>query len=129
MQVQAEGEFSDATLYTSLDGVSFELTTTGHLAMTLQNGWTNTPFGTRPVAAGASNGIVRFEGAMATTTESTSPFVLPVALRPATRVYLPVDLCNAMKGRLIIEPTGSVTISAEASFTDAKCFTSLEGAL
>lgn len=126
--VGTEGAFSAAQSYTSLDGVSFQLSTAGHVAMTLQNGWTNTIYGTRAVAAAAFNGVVRFQGAMQTNGGNTVPFVVPVGLRPATRVYVPVDLCNAKKGRLIIEPTGSVLVDYETAFSDAACFTSLEGA-
>jgi hypothetical protein len=126
--VGTEGAFSEAQSYTSLDGVSFQLSTGGHVAMTLQNGWTNTIYGTRAVAAAAFNGVVRFQGAMQTNGSNTSPFVVPTGLRPATRVYVPVDLCNAQKGRLIIEPTGSVLVDWETSFSAAACFTSLEGA-
>jgi hypothetical protein len=44
-------------------------------------------------------------------------------------VYVPVDLCNATKGRLQIAPSGVVTVVAEGgAFADAQCFTSLEGA-
>jgi hypothetical protein len=128
VSIGTEGAFSYAQSYTSLDGVSFQLATAGHVAMTLQNGWTNTIYGTRAVAAGAFNGVVRFQGAMQTNGTSTAPFVVPAGLRPATRVYVPVDLCNAQKGRLIIEPSGSVAVDWETSFSAAACFTSLEGA-
>jgi hypothetical protein len=56
-------------------------------------------------------------------------FTLPVAFRPVTDVYVPVDLCNTTKGRLHITPTGVVDVEAEGGvFTNAQCFTSLEGA-
>ena len=58
---------------------------------------------------------------------STVPFILPKALRPASSVYMPVDLCGARYGRLIIRPTGVVGVSAARSFSDAQCFTSLDG--
>jgi hypothetical protein len=128
VSVGTEGAFSSAQSYTSLDGVSFQLNTAGHVAMTLQNGWTNTIYGTRAVAAAAFNGVVRFQGAMQTNGSNSAPFVVPSGLRPSTRVYVPVDLCNAQKGRLIIEPTGTVTVDYETSFSAAACFTSLEGA-
>ncbi|HUI27929.1 MAG TPA: hypothetical protein VL403_17740 [Candidatus Kryptonia bacterium] len=96
-------------------------------ALTLQNGWTNAPFSTRNAAVGSFGGIVYFKGAIASGA-SSSAFTLPASFRPATYVYLPVDMCNATKGRLIIAPTGVVTVQAESSFSNAQCFTSLEGA-
>jgi hypothetical protein len=55
---------------------------------------------------------------------------LPAAFRPATDVYVPVDLCNAKNGRLHITPAGvaDVQAPASASLSDAQCFTSLDGA-
>jgi hypothetical protein len=38
-----------------------------------------------------------------------------------------VDLCNAHNGRLYIHTDGVVTVQAETAFSDAQCFTSLEG--
>jgi hypothetical protein len=55
-------------------------------------------------------------------------FTLPAALRPATDVYVPVDLCGANKGRLHIPPSGTVDVQAEITFANAQCFTSLDGA-
>jgi hypothetical protein len=46
------------------------------------------------------SGIVHFKGAIATTGSNPVPFTLPSAFRPATAVFVPVDLCNATNGRL-----------------------------
>lgn len=98
--------------------------------LTLQNGWTNAPFGTRPAAARTISGIVHLEGAVATTGANPVPFTLPAGFRPAKTVFVPVDLCNAANGRLQIEPTGVVTVQAEGgTFSNAACFTSLDGVL
>src|SRR5438270_13919360 len=59
---------------------------------------------------------------------SAVAFTLAAGFRPATTVYVPVDLCNANKGRLIIQTTGVVSVQAETVFSDAQCFTSLDGA-
>jgi len=128
--IDAEGEvFSNAQNFTSLDGASFALTSTGFTPLTLINGWTNAPFGTSNAAVQVINGAVHFKGAIATTGTNTEPFVLPKAFRPLTTVYVPVDLCNATDGGLIIEPTGVVTVEAEGgNFSNAQCFTSLDGA-
>ena len=98
-------------------------------ALTLQNGWTNAPFGTSNAGVSNVSGIVIFQGAIATGGTNPVPFTLPVGFRPATSVYVPVDLCNATNGRLFIAPTGVVSVQAQGgTFANAACFTSLEGA-
>lgn len=119
--------FSVAQQLTSLDGVSFAISASGYTQLGLQNGWAGAPFGTRPPAVANIGGIVRFQGAMATTGTSDAPFTLPAAFRPAVTVYLPIDLCNAHKGRLVVNPSGAVSVVAAGAFSDAQCFTSLEG--
>jgi hypothetical protein len=125
--VQAEGgNFTNAQCLTSLEGASFALSASGFTALSL-NGWTNAPFSTRNAAVANIAGLVRLQGAIATTGTSALAFTLPVGFRPATTVYVPVDLCGAAKGRLIIQPSGDVTVQAASSFSSAQCFTSLEG--
>ncbi|HWY94368.1 MAG TPA: hypothetical protein VNX69_04225 [Steroidobacteraceae bacterium] len=128
--VQAEGGvFSNAQCFTSLDGASFVLNSAGPSLLTLINGWTNGPFGTSKAAARNTAGIVHLRGAIATSGTNAEPFVLPAAFRPATDVYVPVDLCNATNGRLFIQASGAVTVQAQGGvFSNAQCFTSLDGA-
>jgi hypothetical protein len=80
--------------------------------MSLQDGWTNAPFGTSNAAAANIGGIVHLEGAIANTPGMfdflSVPFVLPVGLRPQESIYVEVDLCNAARGRLMIDPDGIV---------------------
>lgn len=92
------------------------------------NGWTNAPFGTSDAEVEKINGIVHFKGAIATDGANAEPFVLPDEFRPAHDVYVPVDMCGATNGRLIIYPSGKVIVEAETSFSNAACFTSLDGA-
>jgi hypothetical protein len=126
--VQAEsGVFSNAQCFTSLEGASFALNATGFTALTLQGGWINAPFTTRNAAYESVSGVVHLEGAIATSGTNPLVFTLPVAVRPATDVYVPVDLCNATNGRLHIHTNGQVTVEAQ-TFSNAQCFTSLEGA-
>ena len=120
------GDWAKAQCMVSLEGVSFTRSSFGVPALTLQNGWTTTIYGTRPPAARVSAGVVRLEGAMSGGI-SSSAFQLSAALRPAKDVYLPVDLCSGKKGRLLIQSTGEASVYSEASFSDAQCFTSLEG--
>jgi hypothetical protein len=125
--VEAQNVFSDAQGFTSLEGAWFALSSSGYTPLTLQNGWT-TYSGTRAAAVSLSNGIVHFQGAIGTTGTILQPFTLPGGFLPAASIYTPVDLCNATKGRLDIQPNGSVTIEAEGeTTTNATCFTSLEG--
>ena len=126
--VQAEGGvFANAQCLTSLDGASFAVSATGYTAMTVRNGWTNAPFGTRNAAARTISGVVHLEGAIATTGVQTTAFTLPAGMRPSTDVYVPVDMCNAANGRLLIYHGGRVDVEPEGPFSDAQCFTSLEG--
>jgi hypothetical protein len=96
--------------------------------LALQNGWFNSPFGTAAPAVRTISGIVHLRGAIATSGTNPVPFTLPAAFRPASAVFVPVDLCTATNGRLQIEPTGVVTVQAEGgAFANAACFTSLDG--
>jgi hypothetical protein len=103
-------------------------TTTTSTPLKLQNGWTGAAFGTAKPSVRTVSGIVTFKGGIKTKGASPVAFTLPKAFRPATNVWVPVDLCNALKGRLYIQPSGVVTVQAEKSFSAAQCFTSLDGA-
>ena len=128
VSVQAEGPFSDAQCFTSLDGASFALSASSFTPLALVNSWTGAPYGTSSAAAANIDGIVHFAGAIASGTNQVA-FTLPAGFRPATNVYVPVDMCNATNGRLDIAPSGVVSVQAEGSFSDAQCFTSLDGAV
>ena len=128
VDVQVETTFSNAQCFTSLDGAWFVAQPTGFKPLTLINGWTNAPFLTSNALAGGQYGVVYFKGAIATVGTNSQPFTLPVQFRPLTNVYVPIDLCNATKGRLIVQNTGVVTVQPEGSFSNAQCFTSLDGA-
>jgi hypothetical protein len=54
---------------------------------------------------------------------------LPSGGRPASTVYVPVDMCSATNGRLVITPSGVASVQAGGSNrAKAQCFTSLDGA-
>ena len=83
----------------------------------------------RPLASPAgpedSGGI----GAISTNATNAEPFILPAGFRPANEIFIPVDLCSGNNGRLDIGPDGVVVVEAENNdFTQAQCFTSLDGA-
>lgn len=127
--VEAEGDvFSNAQCFTSLDGASFALSGKSFTNIRLRNGWKNSPYQTSKAQARDIGGIVHFKGAISTTGSNPVAFVLPRSLRPRTRVFLPVDMCDATNGRLVIYTNGTVYVVAETSFTNAQCFTSLDGA-
>jgi hypothetical protein len=128
VDVEVETQFGNAQCFTSLDGAWFVQAPSGFKALTLLNGWVNAPFATYAAKAGNQYGIVYFKGAIGSGS-SSQLFTLPVQFRPVTNVYVPIDLCNANKGRLVIQTNGVVNVEAEGGvFSNAQCFTSLEGA-
>jgi hypothetical protein len=136
--VEAQGSFSNASCFTSLDGATFQLGAASGLPLTLQNNWQGGPFGTllpgvqfktNVYNGGSTEGSVRFVGAISGGANGSVAFTLPVGYRPSTTKYVPVDMCDATNGRLIISPNGNVVVQQESSTTNyATCFTSLDGA-
>jgi len=127
--ISAESTFSNAAMFTSLDGTSYALSATGYTPLTLINGWTNYSTGTRSPAISNVGGIVRMQGSISAPAGSAlAPFTLPVGYRPPTEVYIPIDLFFAAKGRLRISSSGAVTIEPfGGTAANATSFTSLEG--
>ena len=126
--VQSKGPATDATKFTSLEGVSFPVSAAAFTAVTLQNGWVSyvgTP-PTRTPAVANINGIVRFIGAISTGT-NTAAFTLAASLAPTGTVYVTADEYLAAEGRMIFQATGTASPDYQNVFTDAQQFTSLEG--
>lgn len=119
---ETDGQF--ALDFTSLDGVSFAISNAGFTPISLTNGWA--PYPTRNPAVRLSGKLVQFQGAIASGTNALA-FVLPSSMRPSKTIYVPVDLCNATNGRLEIDSDGSAYVEPEGDFSNAQCFTSLEG--
>src|SRR5262245_40719163 len=126
--VQPEGSFADAQCFTLLDGVSFAKSAASFTPLTPVHGWVKYGSGTSGPAARNISGIVHLKGAIRTSASNTVAFTLPAVFRPATDVFVPVDMCNGTNGRLLITPGGSVIVDPEGPWTDAQCFTSLDGA-
>jgi hypothetical protein len=126
VSVESETDNSEAFDFTSLEGISFAVNSTGFTPISLINGWT--PYGTRNPAVRVSGKLVQFQGSISTSGSNSVPFVLPSNMRPKKRVYIPIDLCDATNGRLDIGTDGTVNVETEGDFSDAQCFTSLEGA-
>ena len=114
----------------SLEGASFALSPASFTALTLHNGWMNAPYGTSNAAVRNISGIVHLKGGIWTNGTNADPFVLPAGFRPASQVFISVDLCGGNNGRLIIAPNGVVTVEQQSGdpFSNATCFTSLDGA-
>jgi hypothetical protein len=126
---QQDGKLNQANCFVSLDGVSF-VQSSAVTPLTLINGWNDTAFGTANPAAAVVKGVVHFQGAIAASSPSSAePFVLPSTMRPSVPVFVAVDMCDATNGRLIIQPSGAVTLQEEDQGTSSEdCFTSLDGA-
>lgn len=123
------GSFSDASCFTSLDGVSYSPTTSGFTPLTLESGWSNAPSGTSPAAAQEVNGIVHLQGAIETSGANRVPTTLPPALSPSVNLYVQVDLCNGVTGQLGITTGGAVVMNVEGmNFPPVNCVISLDGA-
>ena len=121
------GNWAAAQCLTSLDGASFAVASDSFKPLRLRHQWV--PYGadTREPMIRIIGGVVHFQGAMGTTGASHYPFVLPAKYHPAAEVFLPVDLCSASDGQILITPDGTAAVQAETDFSNAQCFTSLEG--
>ena len=129
-QVISQGANSNATCFTSLDGVSFALSTKPFTALTLQPGWTEFDNLYRKAAARLVGGIVHLAGEIKTAHSHSAAFTLPPAFRPSTNVYVLINLCTGSIGRLDIAPSGAVAVTPEGTnnFWMVQCGTSLDGA-
>lgn len=127
VHIQTQGPFSDAQCLTSLEGVSFAKDSTGFATLLPQNGWTNYTPGTRIPRVANLGGIIRFQGRAKTSGTNPTAFYLPPSMRPATDVYVTVNLCTSEMGRLHIKPSGEVNVHTDSYWTPAQCV-SLDGA-
>ena len=127
-QVISGGANSDATCFTSLDGVSFALSTTSFTALKLQPGWTE--FGSlfRKAAVRLLGGIVHFEGEIRTAGTKPAAFTLPAGFRPSRNVNILINVCTGSIGQLHITPKGVVTVRSAEGVWAVQCGTSLDGA-
>jgi hypothetical protein len=127
VSVQAENSFADAQCFTSLEGASFATSAAAWSSLTPLNGWTGAPHSTRPPAVLNVNGVVRFQGGLATTGTELHAFTVPAQMRPATIVTIPVDMCASKKGHLVIGPDGRAAFNSGHAWSTVRCFASLEG--
>ena len=127
-QVISAGANSDATCFTSLDGVSFALSAKSFTALKLQSGWKE--FGSlyRKAAVRLIGGIVHFEGEIRTAGTKPAAFTLPAGLRPSRNVNVLINVCTGSIGRLHITAKGVVTVRSEEGVWAVQCGTSLDGA-
>ena len=127
MEVQAETDFAKAQRFTSPDGATFAVSPDGFHDFAFKNGWTVADGITGVPAARKIGNIVHLTGAMQTSLENNTPFKLAKAFRPSHRAYAKLDLCAATTGGMTLDADGSVHVYPEGDFSDAQCFTSLEG--
>ena len=129
-EVISQGLLSNATCFTSLDGVSFAPSAASFTPLTLQPGWTEFDNLYRNAAARVADGIVHLEGEIQSAGTNPAAFTLPPAFRPSTNVYALINLCTGSIGRLNITPSGAVTVQAEGTnnWWMAQCGVSLDGA-
>jgi hypothetical protein len=124
---------SDADCFTSLDGVSFVLST-AVTPLTLINGWvTDNGLSAADPAAVIKNGVVHLKGMIdGPNSTSAEPFVLPANMTPSVPVYVLVAMGAASPspaGRLEIGTDGSVFLQEQDQGTAIEDqLTSLEGA-
>lgn len=115
--------------FTSLDGVAYSRDASGGTQVHIANGW-STYYDSFTPAVKNSGGKVTLIGAMRTSGTNMQAFLLPERFRPSTNVYVPADLCNGKKGRLLIKPDGWTYVQYPGDSTslgDAQCFVSLDG--
>jgi len=127
-QVISAGANSDATCFTSLDGVSFALSAKSFTALKLQPGWIEFGSFYRKAAVRLIAGIVHFEGEIRTAGTKPTAFTLPAGLRPSRNVNVLINVCTGSIGRLHITPKGVVTVRSEEGVWAVQCGTSLDGA-
>lgn len=127
-EVISAGANTDATCFTSLDGASFPLSTTGFTSFKLHPGWTE--FGSlfRKATGRVIGGVVHLAGAIQAHSTNATAFTLPAAFRPATNVNVLINVCTGSIGRLHITTKGVVTVRSAEGWWAVKCGASLDGA-
>jgi hypothetical protein len=128
VSVETEGSFDKGKCFISLDNATFAVSSDGFTPLKLLHGWSRYDSDAAVPAVQLIDGVVHFEGAIGGSKKNPIPFKMPAKFRPAETVYVKVDLCNATNGRLEIDADGTVNIEVFKKFSNAKCFTSLDGA-
>jgi hypothetical protein len=126
----AEGAVSNAQCFTSLEGVTYTTTTAAPTSFTCYDsisGWTMGPYATRGFCLVDDGGIMHLTGAVSTTGTNNFITTFPTLNRPTRDMFVEVDLCNGQQGRITVDQFGSMLVEAEHGFSQAACFTSLEG--
>ncbi len=95
----------------------------------LVNGWIAFGSQTRaPTAAIDSESIVHLRGAVKLPSGSSPvPFVLPAQFRPSAMVYVPLDIANGKRGRLVIFQNGTAVVEWHSVLKEGWLFSSLDG--
>lgn len=137
-QDRLDGPGADARAYTSLDGVSIDVTSVGATELPFDRNHWATAYahrsqGAEPaLSAKVVNSFVRFQGYLVGNEGNASNYLtnLPQNMRPTQTVYVPVSLCDglgASNGVLRILSNGDVYVDANQP-AGIVCGTSVEGA-
>lgn len=123
-----------AKQFTSLEGLSFDITSAGAEEIEYLNGTSGLyPFRDQGAERGATgklvNGMVRLQGMVTGTVFPNPSLQLPADLTPGQNVWTPISLCPGINGGfadLLITNSGTVWVEA-TSPADPGCEASLEG--
>ncbi|HET9954525.1 MAG TPA: hypothetical protein VFQ61_08470, partial [Polyangiaceae bacterium] len=125
VRIETENSDADPACLTSLDGVSFRISTAGTSAAAMQNGWTGGVFSTLPLSFVFDGPWVRFLGAVGNGTDSHI-ITLPAKYRPRSTQVLTADGCGAQKAWVTITTDGKVRAYSATNGLPS-CFVSFSG--
>jgi hypothetical protein len=116
-------DWSKATAGVSLEGAAFALADSGTSAIALKNGTLSNS--NRTIRARNDNGIIRLQGTVRAGS-STTVATLPLGMAPTKTVFVVADMCDAVKGRVVINTAGDITVDSFL-LSSAQCGLSFDG--
>ncbi len=126
-EVTLSGPYVHPCCVYSIDAISFVAQSSAHIKFknaALLNGWTAAGFGNaRPGYAIDSLGIVHLRGGLASGTSGDEALILPPALRPSHKLWLPIYTGGNSEGSLVISSGGQVIPTGP----EAGSYASLDG--
>jgi hypothetical protein len=120
-----EAYLGNSFTFTSLAAVSYPAATMKSRKISLEHGWTSSQsiYDTGDPSYAVSGGVVYLSGSMHRTGTSPVATLLPKAVRPAQKMFVPVYTLDGSTGWLQILPTGQLEVFG----LDAAEYTSLAG--
>jgi len=125
--VQSFQNFSSATSFTSLDGISFIADPSGVTALQPSNSWVGSANGAGSAGAKLVGNRVYLKGGISTTGTNMTAFNLPAAFRPSADIFVTTTQLGGTPGTLQIKADGNVVVQTSGVANDARTFTSLDG--